>query len=69
MNAKLRIVSSAGLIIGQCLLLFVSREVGLVVLLASSALSVPFYTRERMWDVLTIISFSSLVNLFGLIFR
>ena len=68
-NAKLRISGSVGLIIGQCLLLFVSREVGLVVLLASSALSVPFYTRERMWDVLTLISFSSLVNLLGLIFR
>lgn len=69
MNAKLRIVGSGGLIIGQCLLLFVSREVGLVVLLASSALSVPFYIRERMWDVTILISFSTAVNLLGLIFR
>lgn len=68
-NAKLRILGSVGLIIGQCLLLFVSREVGLVVILASSALSVPFYIREKMWDVFTLISFSSLVNLLGLVFR
>jgi hypothetical protein len=69
LNTKLRIVGTVGLIIGQCLLLFSSREIGLVVLLASSSLSVPFYYREKMWDVLTLISFSSLVNLLGLIFR
>lgn len=69
MDAKLRIAGSVGLITGQCLLLFMSRDVGLVVLLVSSTLSVPFYYREKMWDVLTLISFSSLVNLLGLIFR
>ena len=68
-NAKLRILGSVGLIIGQCLLLFTSRELGLVILLTSSGLSVPFYYREKMWDVLTLISFSSLVNLLGLVFR
>jgi hypothetical protein len=68
-NAKLRVAGSVGLIIGQCLLLFASREMGLVVLLASSSLSVPFYYREKMWDVLTLISFSSLVNLLGLLFK
>ena len=69
MSAKLRIAGSAGLIIGQCLLLFTSRELGLVVILTSSGLSVPFYYRKEMWDVLTLISFSSLINLLGLIFR
>jgi hypothetical protein len=69
MSAKLRIIGSAGLIIGQCLLLFTSRELGLVVLLTSSGLSVPFYYRKKMWDVLTLISFSSLINLLGLVFR
>jgi hypothetical protein len=68
-KAKLRMLGSVGLIVGQCLLLFVSREVGLVVILASSTLSVPFYYREKMWDVLTLISFNSLVNLLGLVFR
>jgi len=69
MSAKLRIIGSAGLIIGQCLLLFTSRELGLVVLLTSSGLSVPFYYRKKMWGVLTLISFSSLINLLGLVFR
>ena len=69
MGANLRIAGSAGLIIGQCLLLFTSRELGLVVILTSSGLSVPFYYRKKMWDVLTLISFSSLINLLGLILR
>jgi hypothetical protein len=69
MSAKLRIAGSAGLIIGQCLLLFTSRELGLVVILTSSGLSVPFYYHKKMWDVLTLISFSSLINLLGLVFR
>ena len=66
MRAKLRIVSNAGLIIGQCVLLFVSRDVGLIVLICSSLLSVPFFYNERMWDVLVLMAFMFVVNLTGL---
>jgi hypothetical protein len=66
MRAKLRIVSNAGLIIGQCVLLFASRDIGLIVLICSSLLSVPFFYNERMWDVLILMAFMFVVNLTGL---
>lgn len=66
MRAKLRIVSNAGLIIGQCILLFASRDIGLIVLICSSLLSVPFFYNERMWDVLILMAFMFVVNLTGL---
>jgi hypothetical protein len=69
MRAKLRIASNFGLIIGQITLLFVSREVGLAVIICSSLLSVPFFLRERMWDVLMLIAFMQLINFVGLFFQ
>jgi hypothetical protein len=65
-RAKLRVVSNIGLIIGQCVLLFVSRDVGLVILISSSMLSVPFFLNEKMWDVLVLMAFMFVVNLCGL---
>jgi hypothetical protein len=69
MKAKLRIASKVGLIIGQITLLFVSREVGLAVIICSSLLSVPFFLKERMWDVLMLIAFMQLINFVGLFFQ
>jgi hypothetical protein len=69
MRAKLRIASNFGLIIGQITLLFVSREVGLAVIICSSLLSVPFFLKERMWDVLMLIAFMQLINFVGLFFQ
>lgn len=66
MRAKLRIVSNIGLIIGQCVLLFASRDIGLIVLISSSLLSVPFFWKEKMWDVLVLMAFMFVVNLTGL---
>ena len=66
MKAKLRIVSNIGLIIGQCVLLFASRDIGLLILLISSSLSVPFFLQEKMWDVLMLMAFCSVVNFIGL---
>jgi len=63
---KLRIISNVGLIVGQCLLLFVSRDVGLIVIISSSVLSVPFFLRIRMWDVLMLMGFMFVVNVVGL---
>jgi hypothetical protein len=68
-KAKLRIASNFGLIIGQITLLFVSREVGLAVIICSSLLSVPFFLKERMWDVLMLIGFMQLINFTGLFFQ
>jgi hypothetical protein len=69
MRTTLRILSNIGLILGQCLLLFVSREVGLAVIICSSLLSVPFFLKEKMWDVLLLIGFMQLINFTGLFFQ
>jgi hypothetical protein len=68
-RTALRIASNIGLILGQCLLLFVSREVGLAVIICSSLLSVPFFLKEKMWDVLLLIGFMQLINFTGLFFQ
>ncbi len=69
MRAKLRIVSNIGLIVGQCLLLFVGRDIGLIVIICSSLLSLPFFLQERMWDVLLLIAFMQVINFTGLLIR
>lgn len=69
MRAKLRIVSNIGLILGQIALLFLSREVGLGIIIVSSLLSVPFFLKEKMWDVLLLIAFMQVINLTGLFIR
>jgi hypothetical protein len=69
MRAKLRIVSNIGLILGQIVLLFLSRELGLGIIICSSLLSVPFFLKERMWDVLLLIAFMQVINFTGLLIR
>jgi hypothetical protein len=69
MRAKLRIVSNIGLILGQIVLLFLSRELGLGIIICSSLLSVPFFLKERMWDVLLLIVFMQVINFTGLLIR
>ncbi len=68
-RTTLRILSNIGLILGQCLLLFASREIGLTVIICSSLLSVPFFLKEKMWDVLLLIGFMQLINFTGLFFQ
>ena len=68
MTARLRILGNLGLIAGQCVLLFYSRDLGLSVLIASSALSYPYFIEERMWDVVFLMSFMMAVNAIGLFF-
>jgi hypothetical protein len=69
MRTTLRVVSNVGLIVGQCVLLFVSRDIGLAIIICSSLLSVPFFLKEKMWDVIVLISFMQLINLTGLFFQ
>ncbi len=66
MRVALRIASNIGLIAGQCVLLFVSRDAGLGIIICSSLLSVPFFLKEKMWDVLTLIAFMQAINVIGL---
>lgn len=67
MRAKLRIASNMGLIVGQSLLLFVSRDVGLRVIIASSLLSFPYFFHHKMWDVVILMLFLTIINISGLI--
>ena len=69
MRTKLRIASNIGLILGQILLLFVSRDIGLSVIILSSLMSVPFFLKERMADVLALIFVMQVINIVGLFFR
>jgi len=69
MRAYLRIVSNIGLIIGQIVLLFASRDAGLSVIICSSLLSLPYFLKERMWDVMALICFMMVVNVVGLFVR
>ena len=69
MTARLRILGNLGLIVGQCILLFYSRDLGLSVLIVSSALSYPFFLKEKMWDVVFLMSFMMVINVIGLFFR
>ena len=66
MRTKLRIASNIGLIVGQILLLFVSRDVGLGVIIFSSLMSVPFFLKEEMWDVICLVAFMQAINIIGL---
>jgi hypothetical protein len=66
MRARLRIASNVGLILGQIVLLFASRDVGLAIIICSSLLSVPFFLKEKMWDVLILIAFMQVINFVGL---
>ena len=65
----MRVASNIGLILGQIVLLFLSREVGLGIIICSSLLSVPFFLQERMWDVLLLIAFMQVINFTGLLIR
>lgn len=63
-----RITGNVGLIVGQCILLFVSREIGLGILLLSSLISLPYFVTHKYWDIVLLIAFSMTVNSLGLFF-
>ena len=63
---KMRIASNIGLIVGQCILLFVDRDWGLRFIIASSLLSFPYFWHHRMWDVVILMIFLNTVNIVGL---
>ena len=54
---------------GQCLLLFVSREAGLIVLTLSGLLGIPLNLRLKLWDSLFITAFFFIINLTGLFIK
>ena len=67
LRATLRVLGNIGLIVGQCVLLFVSKDIGLTIILLSSLLSFPYFLKEKMWDVLVLMAFMLVINLAGLL--
>ncbi len=63
------LLQNIGLMTGQCLLLFVSREVGLIVLTLSGLLGIPLNLRLKLWDSLFITAFFFVINLTGLFIK
>ena len=63
---KCIIAQNIGLMLGQCVLLFVSREVGLIILTISGLLGIPLSFHLRLWDSLFITAFFFVINLAGL---
>jgi hypothetical protein len=63
---KMRIASNIGLIIGQCILLFADRQLGLRFIIASSMLSFPYFVHHKYWDVVVLMVFLNTVNVVGL---
>lgn len=60
------IIQNVGLMLGQCVLLFVSRELGLVILTLSGLLGIPLSFHLRLWDSLFITAFFFVINMTGL---
>jgi hypothetical protein len=60
------IIQNIGLMLGQCVLLFASREIGLIILTVSGLLGIPLALHLRLWDSLFITAFFFVINLTGL---
>lgn len=65
---KLRIAGNVGLVLGQIVLLFFSREVGLCILLTCSLLSLPYFVANRYHDIVLLILVNMGINLAGLVY-
>ena len=54
-TSQFRILGNFALIIGQFILLFKSRQIGLLTLLLGSTLSLPYFLKQKQWDVVAVI--------------
>jgi hypothetical protein len=63
----LRILGNIALVVGQFVLLFLDRKVGLLILITGSTLSLPFFVKKKQWDVVAVIVVGITLNVFGLI--
>jgi 4-hydroxybenzoate polyprenyltransferase len=63
----LRILGNIALVVGQFVLLFLDRKVGLLILITGSTLSLPYFVKKKQWDVVAVIVVGITLNVFGLI--
>lgn len=66
---KLRIYGNLGVIAGQFVLLFHSRNTGLLLLLLCSAMNIPYSLKKKYYDVVLLIVVGMAINLAGLLFK
>ena len=64
----LRILGNIALVVGQFVLLFLDRKVGLLILITGSSLSLPFFVKKKQWDVVAVTVVGITLNVFGLIY-
>ena len=65
-TSQFRILGNFALIIGQFILLFKSRQIGLLTLLLGSTLSLPYFLKQKQWDVVAVIITGIALDLSGL---
>lgn len=66
MTKSFRVLGNIGIIAGQIILLFGSREVGLVLLIVSSFLGLPYFLQHRYYDIVSLILVGVAINTAGL---
>jgi hypothetical protein len=67
MTEKLRIYGNLGLIAGQLVLLFHSRPAGLAIILFCSCINLPYFVKNRYWDIVLLITVGMAINVAGII--
>jgi hypothetical protein len=65
-SRNMRILGNIGLVFGQIFLLFVSRKIGLSIMVVCGLMGLPYFLSRRYYDVVAIIAVSLLINLVGL---
>jgi hypothetical protein len=65
-TSQFRVLGNFALIVGQFILLFKSRQIGLLTLLLGSSLSLPYFLKQKQWDVVAVIVMGITLNLSGL---
>jgi hypothetical protein len=66
---NLRILGNIALVVGQFVLLFLDRKAGLLILITGSTLSLPFFVKQKQWDVIAVIIVGITLNFFGLVYN
>jgi hypothetical protein len=62
----MRVIGNIGVMFGQVFLLFISREIGLGIMVVCGLMSLPYFLSRGYYDVVAIIVVSLIINLVGL---
>ena len=66
MIEQLRIYGNLGLIAGQFVLLFHSRQMGLAIMIVCGMINLPYFVRHKYYDIVLLIATGMVINLAGL---